>query len=170
MKEFIFCLLITFFVFNCSSVDDPLSQEQYISFTLIYKDSVETLKIIDKSFTPIDGATYFNTNDAKYTSIRLHDQTENEPYFLSLTFPGDTAGIYDWTIPWNSILIQKNKDVRAPILIIINGQTNITTYGSIGDRVEGNFNGVVRNLSSADTINIHGDFSVQRVNDYNSDL
>ena len=170
MKEFIFCILITFFLFSCSSVDDPLSQEQYISITLTYKDSVETLKIVDKSFSPVDGAKYFDTSTAKYTSIMLSDRTDNEPYFLSVIFPGDTIGNYDWTIPYNSILIQKSKEERIPILININGQTNVTTYGSIGERVEGNFNGVVRNFSSADIININGDFSVQRVDDYNSDL
>ena len=172
MQKKYICLLLILFLASCLFVNDsnsPLS-EQYITFKLSFKDSIETLIIVDSSLSSLNGATYFNGRTSQYTNIRLQNGNDNIPNFLSISFPSYHIGKYNWLDRPTYILIQKDKDELPPLLFPISGQTNVTIYETIGGKVEGNFNGIVRKAFSRDTINISGEFSVQRLDDNYPDL
>jgi hypothetical protein len=168
MRKCIFYLIITLFLISCSSVNDSIHQEQYISVTLTYEDSVETLKIVDNTFLQGQGATYSVNSDI--TIINLIDLTADKPIGLNISFKGQATGEYDWTILHSSYLMTINKNNLVYSLITISGQTNLTKYGAVDGRVEGNFDGIVFDTSSRDTLNVIGEFSVRRQKDFNPDL
>jgi len=151
-------------LFRCSSVNDSDVQEQYISFSTTIKDSVETFKIVDNNFQYGHGATYFSPYDV--TNIRLTDLNLNKLISFRLSFPGQSIGEYEWITNTNIPLIEIRKGEQIHSIIPQIGLINITKYGNIGERVEGSFDGVGFEDSSMDTINVTGEFSLQRLKDF----
>jgi hypothetical protein len=164
-------LAITLTAFSCLT---PLSgdgekDEEYISFALTGANVAKTYKITGASLA--GGAIFFTKNN--YTSISVNNDPDKKPHRLGVTFPGKGAGRYEWT-PFSMNLIAIDEDGQPPYPLFIphEGYTEVTEYGSVDEKIEGNLAGILIEVHNGDfylndTLNISGTFSVYRRADYN---
>jgi hypothetical protein len=97
----------------------------------------------------------------------LFSDSNDEPRHMSLAFQGNKIGTLDWSSSsWNLISIDEDGIPGPPIYMTHNGQTTITKYGSIGERVEGTLSGIIVEMTTRDTLTANGEFSVIRIKDF----
>ena len=157
MKKILISIVIVFFALSCSSINDSDSDkdEQFISIILSKDNFEDTLGIVDTSF--LTGAIYFPVDSIGYTSVSLFNYLDAEPYHLSIAFPGNQVGMVNWSNSrWNLIHILKKEGDPIPIYITYDGYTDITRYGSIGERIEGSLYGLLVEMSTRDTLAVEG--------------
>ena len=170
-------LIISFIIFQCSSLFDSEAENQYIRLTLSGENVNEKLFIEDNS--TVQGVVYFNVQDdvygspinggdsLGYTQAGLFDFSGSTPFHLSVSFPGKKTGTYEWLARGfeGRITIQRTSDIYSEFKNL-QGHIQVDKYGDIGERVKGSIFGTVVELSSNDTLQVTGEFSLIRKNDF----
>ena len=99
-----------------------------------------------------------------FTSVTCYAPTTDSLY-LSVAFPSNTTGTYNWTLGTNSYSIVILYINGAEYYSYANGQTNVTKYEGAGGKIEGTFSGYLHSMTATDSINVSGSFSGTRVTD-----
>ena len=170
VKKLIILFGILSFIFGCSSINESEQDDQFISITLSGDNYSKTLRI-DNSIRSgamyvTDSQVYPYTDSLNYTLLTLFNSEDAEPYYISMTFPGKEEGIFNWTNSISSLLIIQLTEGFGTGFLNLQGTTEVTKYGSVGKRIEGNISGALLETSTQDTINVIGEFSLIRDNDF----
>ncbi len=173
MNKFISIIFSFFFIIyflscssNTSSETEPNKDNNKITITIDgggYTNDEYELSVTN-SF--INSGAFFYA-DSNFTECRIYGTSGSIPHSVDLFFSGDSIGLYDIQpiFPsYNYIIMQLSSN---PIIMLnpISGQIQITNYGEIGQRIEGNFTGDFIKRSSFDTLNVVGTFSFIRNDD-----
>jgi hypothetical protein len=93
------------------------------------------------------------------TGVQLKYTINTDTLNLLIYFPGQATGTYQWVTADNFVVLfisPAGKEYRNKVN---SGTTNVTAYGSTGQKIEGNFEGAVINKSSPyDTIQVKSSF------------
>lgn len=166
----IFSFLFIVYFLSCSSNKstevEPDPENNKINFILNgggYLNSQYELSI-SNSF--INSGAYFHT-DSVYTACHIYGYPSSVPHSCELYFSGDSIGLYELqsTFPSHNYIMINLLFNSADRLYPISGQTEVTHYGEIGQRIEGNFAGDFLIRSSFDTLNVVGTFTFVRNED-----
>lgn len=160
---------------GCSGLDNDDATLQYIQVTFSHPDSTEHYKIED--FSAFPGAVYYkppiasflaNADSLGFTSAGLFDFSGSIPFHISVSFTGNSEGTFYWNSDSleSTYIFQKNQEEFGILFRMLEGYTNVTKYGAIGERLKGRFFGTVLNTETADTVILDGDFSVIRGKDF----
>ncbi len=95
-----------------------------------------------------------------YTSFWGGNSTDSVS--VSLIFPGTQQGTYAWNETDSGIALVVESGNNAKIFFSgNNGQTVITSYGQIGGRLKGKFDGYLY-TETGDSVNVSSEFDVLR--------
>ena len=170
VKKLIILFGILSFIFGCSSINDSDQDDQFISLSLSGSNYKKTLRI-DNSIRSgamyvTDSQVYPFTDSLAYTLLSLFNSEDAEPHYISITFPGKEEGLYEWSRSISSLLLIQLAEDFGNNFFNLQGSTEVTKYGSIGKKIEGNISGTLLEISTQDTINVIGEFSLIRGNDF----
>jgi hypothetical protein len=103
------------------------------------------------------------------TVIAFSGTLNSDSLLLYIMFSGNQGGVKPWendNVVW---LYQKNSSGYTYYLSDSDGSgsTNISSYGSVGGKIEGSLNGKIVEPVSSDEVTITGNFSATRIPDVN---
>lgn len=159
----------------CSSSIDPDTDNQYIRIYFYYPDS--TLHYIIEDDATVQGAIYYvpyelsflaNADKLGYTSAGLFNFSGGTPFHIGVSFTGKGTGVYYWNDDSleSMLVFQETDSAFDQSYLFYSGKTEVTKYGKVGERVKGSFSGNAILKSTSDTLEIFGDFSLIRRNDF----
>lgn len=126
-----------------------------------YSNETHTLE------TPLfisSGATLDTASPSTY--CKVYGSPDDIPYSVYIVFPNNEIGSYPWEglLPYSFINIQLTSSSSGfnQLISTSDGKTTITSYGKVGEPIIGSFNGNFLQRSTYDTVNINGNFSIQR--------
>lgn len=165
MKTLMYITVIVSFIFliisgckdDSTSTTGPTQQEEVNKITF-NGGGYSNLSVIPSSTF----AGYLSS--IGMTSVQFTCLVNSDTLLLITYFPGQTTGTFSWSTANTYailFLIPSGNEYRNTAN---SGTTNVTTYGSTGQNIEGDFNGnVVRTAAPHDTVRIScPKFSVKR--------
>ncbi len=119
------------------------------------------------------GAGGYTSTD-QMTACVIYGATGNDSLLIVIEFPGKSTGNYQWqaftqnssNVNGVAVNVYNSKGTNNYFIPAAGGKTNVSTYGSVGQTIEGTFNGTIQDaVTSSTTITISGSFKVLRVPD-----
>lgn len=109
---------------------------------------------------------YAVTENVSY--IQFTTAEAGDTLLFLMIFAGKATGSQNWDVnnDLGAILFQYGASGTI-IFSPLNGSTNITAYGNVGSYISGTFTGQLQDQSGS-SVNVSGNFSVQRVADIQS--
>lgn len=171
MKIFYFIpfIVITFILMSCN--EDTISDNNKgtiahkVTITLNGGDFSNETHTIETPLFISSGATLDTASISTY--CKVYGSPEDIPYSVDIVFPNQEIGSYSWEglLQYSFINIQLTSSSSGfnQLISTTDGKTTITSYGKVGELIIGNFNGDFIQRSTYDTVNINGNFSIQRI-------
>lgn len=138
----------------------------------------ENNSAVSTATVKIDGAGFVNKALNSSSGVAVHIPSEDLTYAtfwgannsdsisVSLIFPGSQNGSFQWNeINSGVALIISSGNVVNVFASDANGSTTVTSYGNIGGKITGKFDGTLYNGSRTDSITISSEFSLVRSNE-----
>ena len=99
------------------------------------------------------------------TAVQFSGKVDNDTLYMAIIFKGNNTGTFSWNDETGIILYKSTSTGYYTYLGTSQGTSTVSTYGSVGNKVEGNVNGKLIEASSLAEINITGNFSAARIPD-----
>lgn len=161
-------LTITLFLSSCSKDknnpvepgngnDGPLNAQVKVKLNGAGFDNHE--------ITLTQGYSSFLTSDHE-TYAAFWRKTANDSVYVAFQFTGSSSGTFNWRAEnYDAAVIMMNDDNALLYLAASEGKTNVVTYGTVGQKIEGTISGRLVEVSTMDEIIISGTFSIERGSD-----
>lgn len=165
--KIIFLLLIVTFTEGCSDANNlvDINDNEFLNahakVTLNgagYKNEEIVFNTGYSSFSKVDNQTY----------IGIWGSYENDTVYIALQIEGSGTGIFNWNKQSGDLVVNKMNSNDAFLFIADSrGNNTISSFGKVGERIEGKISGRLYEISSLEEINVQGNFSVVRGPDSN---
>lgn len=104
------------------------------------------------------------------TAIIFSGTLNSDSLLLYIMFKGNQGGVKPWDNDNSGVWLYQKKSSGSTYYLSDSGgsgSTNISSYGSVGGKIEGSLNGKIVEPVSSDEVTITGNFSATRVPDVN---
>ena len=156
-------ILSVMFFYACSSdSDNPIDPNNVTNSTATL--TLNGSGYTNKSVTLSNGLAEYSVSDT-VTAVQFSGKVDNDTLYMAIIFRGNNTGTFSWNDETGIILYKSTSTGYYTYLGISQGTSTVSTYGSVGNKVEGNVNGKLIEASSLAEINITGNFSAARISD-----
>lgn len=121
---------------------------------------------VNQAVTLSNGTSTYSTVDTA-TAILFSGKLNSDSLYFFVVFQGKQTGVINWNDN-NGVLFYKKSSSGLNMYIgSSQGSTTISSYGSVGSKVDGSVTGKIIDATTQTEVNISGNFSSTRTPDIN---
>ena len=118
----------------------------------------------NKSSTLSTGAAGYSISDTT-TAIVFSGKIDSDTLTFTIIFKGNQARTIAWNYDEGAMLFKYGTTGQSSFIGYEQGTTTVTSYGAVGNKIEGSIVGKLVEASTLAELNISGNFSAVRVPD-----
>jgi hypothetical protein len=101
------------------------------------------------------------------TAIQFIGTVNADSLIMLIVFRGNQTGNINWNDDNGVILYKSGTSGLSTFIGVSQGSTTISSYGSIGGKVDGSVSGKLVDAATQAEVNVSGNFSATRIQDIN---
>ncbi|MGE5621057.1 MAG: hypothetical protein ACM3U0_00655 [archaeon] len=108
------------------------------------------------------------SDEYKGTVVVAYVSAASDSATAMIVFPGKATGNFSWkgivteenVARWDGVSLTYGVE---KIYVPVSGETKITSYGNVGQNIEGTFSGKMKEMTSGNEVSVSGSFKSKRV-------
>lgn len=120
----------------------------------------------NQSVTLSNGVSAYSLSDTT-TAVLFSGTLSTDSLYFYVVFKGNQTGLKNWDDNNGVVMYRNGTSGLSTYLGVSQGSTTISSYGSIGGKVEGTVSGKIIDAATQTEVNVSGNFSATRIQDIN---
>ncbi len=121
---------------------------------------------VNQSVTLSNGVSTYSVTDTA-TAVQFIGTVNADSLIMLIVFRGNQTGNINWDNDNGVILYKNGTSGLSTFIGVSQGSTTISSYGSIGGKVDGSVSGKLVDAATQAEVNVSGNFSATRIQDIN---